>query len=304
MSAIPNSETMGPSKGTGSVVQDVLDVVGQIVRSRAFWPLTIAIVGLCLFFFPLISGLVPTWLIDDHYSHGFIIPFISGYVIWKWWPNIKNIEVKPGYLAILFLIPLLYIASASMKIDQRMLSSFLFLGSLLSVVWLLVGFRWMLAVSLPILYLVFMLPVWLSIIDVWTFPLQLISTKLAYHMLALIGQQPQMDPMHPTDIYLNNFNMNIAVPCSGMKLLLAISAFTAFFLMIADIKWWARVLMLAAMIPLSLLTNGLRIAMIGMVGNWFGEEAGHKFHDYSGYIALIFCFWALFKLARGLGWKD
>ncbi len=62
--------------------------------------------------------------------------------------------------------------------------------------------------------------------------------------------------------------------------------------------------MILIMWPLALLINGLRIALIGVVGNQWGPEAGHKFHDYSGYITLVLCFFVLFKIARGLGWKD
>jgi len=44
--------------------------------------------------------------------------------------------------------------------------------------------------------------------------------------------------------------------------------------------------------------------LIGMVGDTWGDAAGHAFHDYSGYIALVVCFVILFKIARALGWKD
>ena len=162
----------------------------------------------------------------------------------------------------------------------------------------------MLAVSLPTMYLIFMLPLWSGAIDVYTNPLQLYSTKAAYHILNLIGQSPLMTPAAPTDIYLDNFVLNIAIPCSGLKLVLAVTAFTCFFLMIANLKWWGRLAMIVLVLPLCVFINGLRIALIGVVGNAYGNEAGMTFHDYSGYLTLLVCFFLLFKAARGLGWKD
>ena len=58
------------------------------------------------------------------------------------------------------------------------------------------------------------------------------------------------------------------------------------------------------LLPLTVFVNGFRIALIGVVGNAYGSQAGHDFHDYSGYITLLVCFFLLFKFARLLGWKD
>jgi exosortase/archaeosortase family protein len=66
----------------------------------------------------------------------------------------------------------------------------------------------------------------------------------------------------------------------------------------------ANLIFAASILPLALFINGLRIALIGVVGNAWGPEAGAQFHDYSGYITLILCFFILFKGARLLGWKD
>jgi exosortase/archaeosortase family protein len=98
--------------------------------------------------------------------------------------------------------------------------------------------------------------------------------------------------------------LDVGVPCSGLKLLLALSAFSVFFVLIANLKWWANAFMLAFVLPLALFINGLRIALIGVVGDTMGSDAGHQFHDYSGYITLLLCFVIVFKLARILGWKD
>jgi exosortase/archaeosortase family protein len=67
---------------------------------------------------------------------------------------------------------------------------------------------------------------------------------------------------------------------------------------------WLLLMMLLMIVPLCLLMNGLRIAMIGMVGEQWGAPAGAAFHDWSGYIMLLICFWIIFKAARLLGWKE
>lgn len=262
-----------------------------------------AILAAVLFlFWNLLSGLPTLWIENDYYSHGFLILPIVGYTVYKWWPKIKELPVRPGYLALPFLAAFIFVYHAAAVTDLRPIQSACFIGSLLSGIWFVGGFRWMIALFSPTAYLVFMLPVWNSAIDNYTNALQLISDKVAYHILNLLGQQPLQTG--PTDILVKGFQLNVAVPCSGLKLLLAVTAFTFFFLMISNLKWWGRGVLLALILPLCLFINGLRIALIGMVGGQWGDEAGHKFHDYSGYITLVVCFFILFKVARSLGWKD
>jgi exosortase len=276
--------------------------LGAILKSPAMLPGAVATLGILVLFWGFLCRLPTMWLQDDYYTHGFLIPAISGYVIYRWWPRIKHIPVKAGWPALLFLPFVLLAFRAAALSDIQQLVSVCFVATLLLGVWFVGGFQWALALCLPILYLVFMLPIWSGAIDVYTNPLQLLSTKVAFHMLNLFGQDPLF--ADPTSIQVKAFMLNVEVPCSGLKLVLAVTAFTAFFLMIADLKWWGRAAMVALILPLCLFINGLRIALIGVVGGQYGDAAGHQFHDWSGWITLLVCFFILFKAARALGWKE
>lgn len=180
--------------------------------------------------------------------------------------------------------------------------SMTFILSILLAIWAILGVQWLIAMALPVGYLIFALPVWQSVIDQNTNPLQLMSTDVAYALLKAVGFEARKPD--PTTIILNNFTLDVGVPCSGMKLMLAVTAFTALFTMIGGLKLWANQLMFAIALPFCLFINGLRIMLIGVVGDLYGSEAGHQFHDYSGYLTLLLCFYLLFKFARVLGWKD
>jgi exosortase len=182
------------------------------------------------------------------------------------------------------------------------LMSILLIGFILCSVWFVAGFKWCRQVSVPITYLLFGLPVFGPLIDRFTQPLQLKSTDMAMSILTVI----RLDPIRVTadTIALNNYELNVGVPCSGLKLLLAVMAIVFFLVLIARLRWWANVILVAIVIPLSLVINGMRIAGVGIVGNAYGEAAGHAFHDYSGYISLVLCFGVLYGLTRALGWKS
>lgn len=275
----------------------------SIYQSPAFIPGLLVALGLALVFLPLWPRLIDLWNGEDgYYSHGFIVPLMSVYIVYRSWPRIREIPVKPGYVA----VPLLFLTIYAMypatysKIEGLM--SVGLLATLMFSAWIVAGFRWMLALTPAILYLGFALPLWHAIINNTTNPLQIISTKVAYYLLKTMGFYVYQSD--PTVVYMNSFQLNVDVPCSGLKLLLALSAFTVFFVLIARLKWAANLFMLAMIPFLAILINGLRIALIGVVGETQGREAGIAFHDYSGYVTLIICFVVLFKIARILGWKD
>jgi exosortase/archaeosortase family protein len=143
--------------------------------------------------------------------------------------------------------------------------------------------------------------VWNWVIDKFTQPMQEISAKVSFELLRAMNYQ--MYRADSTTILLDNFEMNVGAPCSGLRLMLSLIALMSFFMYIARLRWWANAFLAVFIIPFAILINGLRIAMIGVVGNTYGSEAGHQFHDWSGYISLVICFVVLQKVCQALGWK-
>jgi exosortase len=298
------AEASIPAPRAPSLGDRLREGLAAAYASPAFWPGVAVAIGLTACYWTLFLSLYELWNSEDgYYSHGFLVPLISAYVVYRKWDRIKDIPVKVGWTALFFLLLNLITLRAAYSADIVVLLSFNFLASLLIGAWFIAGIKWMFALFMPIFYLIFALPVWTFAIDIYTNPLQKLSTQVAYHILQISGFQPLRDDTSTT-IYLNNFVLDVGVPCSGFKLIVAITAFTVFFVLISGLRWWANLLMFASIVPLALLINGLRVALIGMVGDYRGHEAGMQFHDYSGYITLLVCFFILFKFARLLGWKN
>ncbi|MHB8637618.1 MAG: exosortase/archaeosortase family protein [Fimbriimonadaceae bacterium] len=274
----------------------------DFAKSSFFIPTLILIAGVFLCFWPLVSGLPALWLGEDgYYSHGFLIPFLSAYIIYLRWPRYQATPVRPSLVAGILLAPLLWLAYAAQVSKWDNGSSLFFLLALMLGTAFVAGWRWTRNLLVPILYLGFCLPMWSLVIDNFTVPLQQFSTVMSTAILRVCQLHPIVGDNNI--VYLDHFTLNIAVPCSGLKLLIAVTAFAILFIAISDLKWWGRVLMLGIALPLCIFINGLRIALIGIVGDTWGDNAGHKFHDYSGYIALAVCFFILMRITRSLGWK-
>ncbi|MFY9233267.1 MAG: exosortase/archaeosortase family protein [Fimbriimonadaceae bacterium] len=296
--AEPTTSAPAPSK--------LSDTLQTISRSPAFVPGLILFTGIILIFWKMWPQLYDLWTgPDGYYSHGWLVPVISGVIVYKAWPRIQNIPVRAEWIALIPLSITLYLAWLS---SANLIYTFMAMALLATIsfsTWLIAGWRWMLALAPATLYLAFALPLWTVLINDYTNPLQIYSTKIAYYFLKIFGFGLVYDQVNePTILYMDNFTLNVAVACSGLKLLLALTAFTTFFILIARLKWWGNLVMIGLILPLAMVINGLRIGLVGIVGEMQNAEAGMTMHDYSGYITLVICFFILFKFARWLGWKN
>ena len=49
-------------------------------------------------YYDVIWRLMDDWRVDENYSHGFLIPFISGYAIWAKRETLRTLPAKPRWL--------------------------------------------------------------------------------------------------------------------------------------------------------------------------------------------------------------
>ncbi len=276
--------------------------LNALLRSEGFLLAAGLALAMGFAFWPFLAELPKDWFAPDtYYAHGSIVPLCALYVLYDRWPRIKVTPAKGSWLALALILPFLYLAFIAGRTTMMTVLSGCFVAVLVLGVAFVGGWRWAWKTAPATLYLLFGLPVWRPIIDRFTPPLQWLSTDAAYVLLKLSGLRPFRT--QPNVVELPNYTLDVAEACSGLKTVLAVVAIAVFFMFIARLKPWANLTLAAIAVPLSILVNGIRIALIGVVGNAFGEAAGAQFHDYSGYIALVLCFALLYGTTRKLGWK-
>ncbi len=289
---------------------------------RAVIPWLVAGLGAMLlmgWFF--LSKLPDVWFDEEgYYSHGLLIPFMAMAAIYMRRDKIAAEPVSSSRTGLFIMILGLLALTASAVIENLSLGAFAFMITLLGGVYYAFGSKISKHLLGPIVFLVFMLPVLGWLIDIWTNPLQIASTRIAEKLLNVVGYVTDMSGAQPTVVHMNNYTLNVGGPCSGFKLILSLTAFTAFFVMISRLGWKKNLLLFALTLPLALFINGLRIMLIGVVGEgqtsftplispfatWllnYGEDAGMVFHDYSGYGTLLICFVILHFIVRALEGK-
>jgi exosortase len=309
--------------GSAAVATDnvTIPLIG-VTMPRAWLPWIVVSLGaLLLLGWFFLRGLPSTWFAEEgYYSHGILIPFMAIAVVWTRREKIMAEPLgssKVGFVVMIFGLLLL---AGSRLIDNISLAALAFMTATIGGVYYAFGRHVAKHIVGPVLFLIFMMPVLGWAIDTYTNPLQLMSTKVAAKLLNVVGYETDISPQQPTVIHMNHYPLNVGGPCSGFKLILSLFAFTSFFVMISNLGWKKNIFLFAITIPLALFINGLRIMLIGVVGEnnpdygggvplissfseWlknFGEDPGMVFHDYSGYVTLIICFIILHYIVRAL----
>lgn len=237
----------------------------------------------------------------SYYQHGPLIPFAILYLFALRLPEWRKYPVKPSILPV-FLLPIpLYLTYAMARDLFNVGFGTFYLVSLFLLAWSMLGGKWALRMTPYLAFFSLAIPMWTRLIESTTSPWQILSTKIAFKFLQMMGQWPSLES--PTVINLPHWTLNIEVACSGMKMTLAMVAMAVFVMLAARLKWWGNLIIALVAIPWAIFMNGVRIGIIGFVGNIWGEANGMLMHDYGSYVVMGFAFWVMYILAKWLGWK-
>ncbi|MGC8782989.1 MAG: exosortase/archaeosortase family protein [Armatimonadota bacterium] len=236
-----------------------------------------------------------------YYSHGVLVPFLAAYMVWMRREELRRESPAPSVHGFWLIVPALLLRILGHIAPSTTLSSFSFLMLLYGMTAALLGWNYVRILWFPLLFLLFMMPLPGVLFDEISQPAQAWSTSVANAILKTIGYETRRVGNF---IYIpGGFDLDVGVPCSGFKMLISMATFAAFFAYYIGTSIWRQVVLVITALPLAIFINGLRIALIGIVGTKFGEEAGYNFHDWSGYLVLVVAFATLFQVGRLLGWR-
>lgn len=84
-----------------------------------------------------------------------------------------------------------------------------------------------------------------------------------------------------------SFQYDMAPACSGLRSLMALLSLSLVIGYLSFERLWRRLIFLVLAAPFAYLGNVLRIFLIIVGGEWFGQEAGNQVHDYGNYLVFV-----------------
>lgn len=248
----------------------------------------------------IVPPMIRDWATDENYSHGFLIPVISAYILWT-----KRGELAAaarvgsgsalGLLLCLGALATFVVGRAGAEFFLQRSSLVLLLLGLALWFWGWPVFRIALG---PLAFLFFMVPLPYLIYDAIAFPLKLFAAKVATESLFYLGVPVFREG---NIIHLASQTLEVADACSGIRSLVSLVALGVVYAYFTEPVLWKRVAIVVSTIPIAIASNVFRVAGTGLLAHHVGAEAAEGFfHTFSGWLVFVVAFVLLFAVGGAL----
>jgi exosortase D (VPLPA-CTERM-specific) len=287
-------------QATQSISRDLADPRRAVVF--AFLAAGIA-VALALVSYSTLRALVNIWNTQQEYSYGYLIPFVFLFLLYQ---RLDRISTQPldGSWAGTAMVAAGLLLEALGRIST--LDTVAQYGFLL-VVWGLalsyLGWRAFRVALVPFAVLAFMMPIPNYLLRELSQTLQLVSSRLGVEMIRWCGISVYLEG---NVIDLGVMKLQVIEACSGLRYMFSLMVLGFLVAYLYQDRLWKRVLVWLSTIPITVLMNSARIALVGVtVDRWGREAANGLLHDFEGVSVFLGCMaillieiWLLLRLTR------
>ena len=246
-----------------------------------------ALILLVIAFQDGLAHLIVRWDEQEEYSHGYLIPLVSAYLIWQRVDFLKTLEFKPSWWPVGIVVAGLVIAVVGEISALYVLIHFSFVLIVLSLAWSIMGWSAFKYVLLPLVLLIFAVPLPYFLEATLTADLQLVSSKLGVAFIRLFGI-----PVYAEGnvIDLGAYQLQVVEACSGLRYMYPLMGVGFIIAYMYQVELWKRVVVFLSTIPITIFMNSLRIGIIGILVNSWGIEMADGFlHYFEGWIIFVAC---------------
>lgn len=242
--------------------------------------------ALAVAFTPALAALARVWLAHDYYSHGFLVPLVA---FWMFQAERRSLPPagsdRRGLVAIAA-AALVY--AAGFLAGDATLQGLALVGAVAGAVLRLYGPVGLRRVAFPVAFLLFMVPVPVSILNPLIVQLQLLVSTLAVEILHVFG----FSVLREGNVVLlpGDERLFVDEACSGITSivsLLPLGVVLAYFTERTAVR---RLALVAAVIPFAMLGNLVRVLATVAGADAFGVERVTRgaLHDSAGLLTFVF----------------
>ena len=300
------------------------------ISRKLYKPLAIA-AALAFVYFAVLAKLGRDWWNDENYSHGLLIPFIIGYIIWqdrnKCEESNGRSETWLGAVGISCGLLALWAGTAGAELFVQRASLLILLTSIAIFFF---GVRALRLLAVPLFLFALAIPIPQIIFNRIAFPLQLFASKCAVAAMSAFDipvlRQGNVIELMPLGA-IEPKHLAVVEACSGIRSLMTLVTLAvvyAYFTrpkapaspvnatnksrtkIYATFGFWRALTLVAAAVPIAILTNAARVSGTGVLAHYYGTKvADGFFHSFSGWViyivaaALLFATgWAIDRFGR------
>ena len=257
-----------------------------------------------------VARLYDVWNLKPEYSHAILIPLVSAALVWRQRSWLATVPFQGSWSA----VPIIAIGLGLWIVGElAALYASVQYGFLLVIYGLILGltgwavFRrlWM-----PLLILLFMVPLPAFFGNSLSLQMQLLSSSLGVALIRLAGISVFLEG---NVIDLGVYQLQVAEACDGLRYMFPLMTLSFILAYFFRAPLWKRALLFLSSIPIAILMNSLRIGLIGITVEYWGPKmAEGLLHDFEGWVVFMLSTAVLLLVAAllsnlgpsKLNWRD
>lgn len=272
---------------------------------KNLWKPILICAALAFLYVNVLAKLGRDWWTDENYSHGLLVPFVIGFIIWAEFDELKKLVGKPqfwfGGSVIIFAIVMLLGGTLGAELFTQRISFVLMLAG---IVVYFFGAKILQLLVVPFALLLFSIPIPQIIFNKIAFPLQLLASQAAVWGIRIFevptvrkGNVIEILPQGATQI----ISLEVVEACSGIRSLMTLvtlALILAYFTrekseprsqhFLKNFEFWRAIILMLSAIPIAVLTNAARVTATGILTFYYGKQATEStWHDISGWLVYI-----------------
>ena len=287
-------------------------------KIHSFWKPLAVISAVVFVYAAILAKLGKDWWTNENYSHGLIVPFVIGYIVWLEFGGLQGAVRKSsgwrGALIILLAFLMLLAGTLGAEVFTQRVSLIVMLAGIIIYFF---GAPVLRNLIIPFALLLLAIPIPQIIFNKIAFPLQLWASQAAVWGIRLFeiptirkGNVIELLPQGASQIVA----LEVVEACSGIRSLMTLVTLALVLAYFTRVKvsendfnfvkgfdfWRALILMLAA-IPIAVATNAGRVSMSAILTYHYGVQAADGlWHEFSGWLVFLVAFILLMAVNFGL----
>jgi exosortase len=273
----------------------------KVVRDSTapFWQIATVAALMLWLYWPTLGHLLAQWWQDPNFSHGFLVPLFSAFVVWQQRGELTRLDPRPAWSGVGVIALGLCVLIIGQMGAELFLSRISLLIVLAGLTVLFLGWNFFRALLFPWAFLLLMIPIPAIIFNQITFPLQLLASRVSSAILPLLGVPVLREG---NVIHLPFITLEVAEACSGIRSLISLLTLAIIYGYLLEKRLWVRCLLAVASVPIAVAANCVRIIGTGLlVQYWDPEKAEGYFHLSWGWIIFVVSLAMLYALHGLIG---
>jgi exosortase D (VPLPA-CTERM-specific) len=227
------------------------------------------------------------WGSREEYGHGYIIPFITLFLIWQKSDKLELIKFNGSWLGVGITALGLFLFYAGELSSLYTIIQYAFVIAVFGVILSLLGKEGFKIILVPLLILFFMIPLPNFIFNNLSSQLQLISSELGVAVIRLFDISVFLEG---NVIDLGVYKLQVVEACSGLNYLFPLMTLAFISAYFFTGSFWKKTIIFISSIPITILMNSFRIGAIGVTVEYWGPDMAEGFlHDFEGWAVFMSC---------------